>query len=151
MLLGEIAFLTQLCQPIASLVTITSASHLEGLKSVSAVAQEKQEIYLKSPQAFWVFNKDNPYTKKMWQELGRENSIYFSSQDEKAHVKLNFVKESIQKSKIKGRIGKLQSTAELSFSDRKNLDNLMGACALALAVGAKPEQIWKSISGLSSP
>ena len=148
---GEIAFLTQLCQPIASLVTMIAPSHLEGLKSLEAIAQEKKEIYLKSPKAVWAFNKDNPYTKKMWEELGTENSICFSSQDQQAHVQLNFLKESAQKSKIKGRIGAVSSQAELSFSGQENLNNLMGACVLALAVGAKPEQIWKKVSQCRLP
>ncbi|MCZ0932341.1 MAG: UDP-N-acetylmuramoyl-tripeptide--D-alanyl-D-alanine ligase, partial [Oligoflexia bacterium] len=99
---GEIAFLTRLCQPSVSLVTMVAPSHLEGLKTLESVAQEKRDIYLSSPKAVWIFNKDNPYTKKMWKELGKPNSIYFSTQDQKAHVRLSFLKESAQKSMITG-------------------------------------------------
>ena len=148
---GEIAFLTRLCQPSVSLVTMVAPSHLEGLKTLESVAQEKRDIYLSSPKAVWVFNKDNPYTKKMWKELGKSNSIYFSAQDQKAHVRLSFLKESAQKSMITGWINGAQSKAELLFSGQGNLDNLMGACALALAVGAKPKQIWKKVSQCRLP
>ena len=140
---GEIAFLTQLCQPTASLVTMLAPSHLEGLKNVKSVAQEKQEIYLNSPKAVWVFNRDNLYTKKMWEDLAKQDSISFSSQNQKAQVRLSFLKESAQQSVMTGWIGAVQSKAELLFSGQENLDNLMGACALALSVGAEPEQIWK--------
>ena len=148
---GEIAFLTQLCQPISSLVTMIAPSHLEGLKSVEAVAEEKQEIYINSSKAVWIFNKDNFYTQKMWRELRRKNSICFSSQEQEADVQLNFLKESSKKSKLAGHIGAVQSKAELSFYGQANLENLMGACALALSVGAKPERIWEKLSQCHLP
>ena len=142
---GEIAFLTQLCQPFACAVTMVAPSHLEGLKNLESVAKEKREIYLNSPKAVWVFNKDNPWTKKMWEDLTKTNSFSFSSQDKKTSVRLNFLKEAPQKALITGQIGGISSKAELLFSGSENLDNLMCACALALSVGAKPEQIWKNI------
>ena len=148
---GEIAPLTRLCRPIASVVTMTAPSHLSALKDLESVAQEKREIYLNSPQALWIFNKDNFYTNKMRRELGKKDSICFSSQDRKAHVSLHFLRESAQKSLIAGRIGSVSSQAELLFSGQGNLDNLMCACALALAVGAKPDQIWKRLSECRLP
>ncbi|MCY4320819.1 MAG: UDP-N-acetylmuramoyl-tripeptide--D-alanyl-D-alanine ligase [Bdellovibrionaceae bacterium] len=148
---GEISFLTQLCQPDISLVTMVAPSHLEGLKNLESIAQEKKQIYLKSPKAVWLFNKDNLWTKKMWEELAKKDSIYFSSQDEKADVNFHFLKESIGKSVIKGHIGDIESSAELLFSGQENLSNLMGACAVALSLGAKPDQIWKKVSQCHVP
>ena len=142
---GEIAFLTQMCQPMACLVTMVAPSHLEGLKNIESIAHEKRDIYLKSPKAVWAFNADNFWTKKMWKKLSKKDSVYFSSQNQSAQIRLSFLKESSQKSVITGRIGAISSRAELLFSGQENLDNLMGACALALAVGAKPEQIWKNM------
>ncbi|MCZ0933054.1 MAG: Mur ligase family protein, partial [Oligoflexia bacterium] len=99
----------------------------------------------------WVFNRDNLWTKKMWKDLAKKDSFSFSSQDQKAQVRLNFLKESAQQSLIAGQVGGIQSKAELLFSGQGNLDNLMCACALALSVGAKPEQIWKNISQCRLP
>ena len=142
---GEIAFLTQLCQPVASAVTMIAPAHLEGLKSLSAIAKEKKQIYLNSPNAVWIFNQDNLWTKEMHKELAKESSIGFSFQSGVAQVSLAFLTELANSSFVEGHIGSAQSTAELLFSGRENLDNLMCSCALALSVGAKPEQIWKRI------
>ena len=142
---GEIAFLTQLSHPIVSAVTMAGPSHLEGFKSVSAIAREKQDIYLQSPQAVWVFNRDNKWTRAMWGRLSQTHPkiLGFSSHEKTADVRLRFLKESQKQSQIAGHIGSLQSQSKVLFFGRENLENFMCACALGLAVGLKPEQIWK--------
>ncbi|MDE0092520.1 MAG: hypothetical protein OXN83_04455, partial [Oligoflexia bacterium] len=67
------------------------------------------------------------------------------------HVSLHFLKESANSSLVAGRIGAVQSKAELLFSGPGNLDNLMGACSLALSAGAQPQQIWEKVSQCRLP
>ena len=144
---GEIAFLTSLCDPLISAVTMAGPSHLEGLYSLTAIAQEKQQIYLNSPKALWVFNRDNVWTEKMFHELAPSHPsvLTFSSRRENADVRLNWIQESAQSSVIEGHIGSVRSQAKVTFSGAPNLENLMCAGALALGAGIDPKEIWRKI------
>ena len=143
---GEVAFLASLCDPLISAVTMVGPSHLEGLGSLEAVAEEKRDIYLKSPKAVWIFNRDSLWTEKMFQELGQNRGRVLSfSSLKKADVSLRFAKEGISSSIIEGRIGSAQSKAEVLFCGQANLENLMCGCALALAGGIDPQKIWSLI------
>ena len=180
---GEIAFLTRLSQPDVSAVTMVGASHLEGLKSLSGVAEEKQDIYLNSPKACWIFNRDNIWVKKMWRDLGRSRLSSLSSFDKKAgaeaeeeiknqpglslngragvlsfsshlknvDVRLNFDQQDKKYSVIRGRIGDFESSAKAGFSGRENLENLMCASAIGLAMGLEPDRIWGRLSDCRVP
>lgn len=151
--LGEIAHLTSMCEPFVSAVTMIGPSHLEGLGDLESIAKEKQDIYLKSQKATWVFNRDNSWTKKMFQQIGSSHSpiLSFSSSEKPADVSLRFVKEEAQSSLIEGHIASVKSQARLSFAGTANLENLMCACALALAVGVKPQKIWELIPQCALP
>jgi len=144
---GEIAFLTELCDPFISAVTMVSPSHLEGLGSTELVAQEKQDIYLKSPKATWVFNQDNSWTNKMYKKYGEGHfsNLSFSLCQKKADVSLAFKNEKAQSSLVEGHIGSVFSSAQVSFSGFSNLENLMCACTLALAAKIDPQKIWNCI------
>ena len=144
---GEIAFLTSLCDPVISTVTMVGPSHLEGLGSIDLIAQEKQQIYLKSQKAFWIFNRDNFYTDKMFQKLGASHPsvLTFSSRKKDTDVHLYFLKEEAQSSVIGGQIASVRSEAKVAFSGNHNLENLMCACALALGAGIDPQEIWNLI------
>ncbi|MBC6415852.1 MAG: UDP-N-acetylmuramoyl-tripeptide--D-alanyl-D-alanine ligase [Bdellovibrionales bacterium] len=158
---GEISFLTGLSKPNISVVTTVGASHLKGLKSVEGVAQEKQEIYLKSPGASWIFNRDNPWTKNMWKKLSQnffnktekipQKIFSFSSYENSAELQLNFVRQGKRKSLIRGRVGDYESEAEVLFSGQENLENLMCSGAIGLAMGLKPESLWKKFSKCQIP
>lgn len=150
---GEIAVLTSLCRPVCSAVTMVGPSHLEALNSLPEIAREKQEIYLKSPKADWIFNRDNIWTEKMFQKLtpSHKNFISFSSDKKKGDVSLRFVQEKARSSLIEGHIYSVQSKAQVSFSGQPNLENLMCASALALSVGLEPKQIWNLLPQCQIP
>ena len=116
---GEIAFLTDLCQPDLSVVNMVGASHLEGLKSLEGIAQEKKHIYTNSPQAVWVFNKDNPWTQSMAEE--------FYKQRGESSLKKKQTLRSLSSTKKKQTLWSLSSTKKKqtlwSFSSTKtNVD-----------------------------
>ena len=150
---GEIAFLSSLCNPRFSAVTMVGPSHLEGLGSIEQIAEEKKQIYIYSPKALWLFNRDNPYTEQMFQELTGSHKPFssFSSRRLNVDVHLQFLKESARGSLIKGHIGSVPSQAKIVFNGKQNLENLMCACGLALGAGIQPKQIWKLIPKCSLP
>ena len=152
---GEIAFLTELCQPDISVVTMVGASHLEGLKSLDGVAKEKKNIYLKKALAVGVFNKDNPWTKSMAEDfsrLGTQSTVFsFSSKEPDANVSLKIIKQDKDSFKIQGRIGDFKSTAVVPLFGKESLENLMCASTIALAVGIAPKRIWDKLPECHNP
>ena len=151
---GEIKFLTSLCAPLVSAVTMLGPAHLEGLGSMEAIFSEKQDIYLNSRAACWLFNRDNPYTEKMFQSLSplSQSVLTFSSVKKTADIQLAFVEEGRTSSLIKGRIASLPvSPTRVYFSGKGNLSNLMCACGLALGAGLKPQEIGSKLSECRLP
>ena len=148
---GEIAFLASLCDPAFSAVTMIGPSHLEGLGSIELIAKEKEQIYLQSPKALWLFNRDNSYTEKMFQKLAHKPVLTFSSHKKEVDVHFHFLKESAQSSLIEGSIGSVDAQAQLLFSGKHNLENLMCACGLALGAGMDPKKIWSLIPKCELP
>ena len=159
---GEIAFLTKLCQPFISLVTMVGPSHLLAFKSLSAIAKEKKQIYLTEHKNLRVFNKDNPWTLKMWEEFSSsgtktagkksgQTGWAFSSKQGEADLCFEFQGEAKNKAStssapsfyrpIKAKIGDWSGQSEVTFCDPQNLSNLMGAATIALALGLEPSQI----------
>lgn len=152
---GEIKFLTSLCEPLVSAVTMLGPAHLEGLGSMEAIFREKRDIYLKSQEgACWLFNLDNPYTEKMFQELrpSAPSVLTFSGGKKTADIQLNFIEEGRSSSLIEGHIGSLPvSSTRVYFSGKGNLSNLMCACGLALGAGLKPQEIKPRLSECRLP
>ena len=144
---GEIAFLTSLCNPVISTAIMIGPSHLKGLGSMDLIAQEKHQIYLKSPKALWLFNRDNPWTEKMFQKFGVSHKpvLTFSSDKKNENISFRFLKEKAQSSIIEGHIDSVKSQAKVLFSGNQNLENLMCACGLALGAGIDPKEIWNLI------
>ncbi len=151
---GEVAFLTSLCRPVISTVTMVGPSHLEGLGSEEAVAREKQQVYSHSASsALWIFNRDNFWTENMFQKSSRSQKLVltFSSIKQNTDVCLNFVEEKAMSSLIQGRIGSVKGQSLVLFSGSPHLENLMCACCLALGAGIDPKTIWNQISQCRLP
>lgn len=151
--LNEIASLTKLCDPVAVAVTSIGPAHLEGFGNMKSLAQEKQQIYEQSPNACWVFNEDNSWTRKMLEELNSQKKkiFTFSGENKKADVFLSVIQEKRNEMYIEGHVGGISGTAKVLFAGKVQLENLMCASALALASFVKPEDIWKRISKCHLP
>ena len=147
---GEIAPLCKMCDPYVSAVTMVGPAHLENFKSVEEIAKEKKQIYLASPNAIFVFNQDNAYTKKMYQELKSESCITFSSLSKTADVFFEIQKETQTDILIKGSIQNVQGQVWIPVSSI-NLENLMCASSLALACGVSPKNIWERLAFCKTP
>jgi len=165
---GEIAFLTKLSEPDISAVTMVGASHLEGLKDLTGVAEEKKQIYLKSPSAVWVFNKDNPWTKAIAKEcyklrsftkesltfkqkppapfIKKNKSLFsFSSKELDADLSFQIIKQEKSFTQLKGRISGFEFKTRLPFLGKESVENLMCASTIALAMGIPPKRIAEKL------
>ena len=155
---GEIAALTSLCDPFVAGVTSIGPAHLEGFGNMENLSLEKQQIYEKSPQAHWLFNEDNPFTQKMLKNLSAKrekktsSTIFtFSGKNQKASVFLSILQEKRNEMDIEGMIDGVPGQAKVFFSGECQLENLMCACAAALACQINPKDIWQRIPKCQLP
>ena len=64
---GEIKTLCQIAPPTIATVVNVGSSHIGFMGGMENIAKEKEQIYKYStPEAFHVYNLDNPYTKAMY-------------------------------------------------------------------------------------
>lgn len=146
---GEIKALCQIAQPDIVTVTRIGESHIGMLGGKDAIAKEKEQIYINSPEAVKVFNGDDPYTKAMYEKYrsyGKGESLRFSALDETADVFLQIKKINKQSFLVRGHIQRVQGVASVPVVGPIHLSNLMSAICLALFAGLKPDQIWKRLS-----
>lgn len=144
---NEMQLLTEIADPDIALVTTVGRAHLEGLGSLEAVAQNKEQIYLCArKEATRIFNMDNPYTKKMRERAPKGSRILtISSENPEADVHFKEVVSTLNSLEITGHIAGQPGTARLAIFGRHNILNLMSAAALAVAVGMRPDLIWKAL------
>ena len=150
---GEIQKLCEIAPPQTALVTTVGRSHIGKFNnSIAKLALEKEQIYqCSAPNACSIYNLDNPYTNKMYQKNSTKNKITFSSQNSKADVHLKINKCGKDYLSIAGRLQSTASEARVPVTGRVQLVNLMGASALALAVGVKPQDLWDRLSLCTLP
>lgn len=141
---GDIAYLMQFVQPEAGLVTNVLPAHLSGFGNLDTVAQSKGEIYQCLPEAGTaVINADLEYTA-LWREFaGRHRVLTFGWQGEHtADVTARQVR-SDERGCIAFTLVLPQGEYPVSLPvpGFQNVSNALGAAALALAVGCRPEHI----------
>lgn len=76
---GEIQYLTQMARPTLALITNIQASHLEGLKSLEGVSEEKSDIFTGLLAAgVAVINQDEPFAKSWESKISVERRVVFA-------------------------------------------------------------------------
>jgi UDP-N-acetylmuramoyl-tripeptide--D-alanyl-D-alanine ligase len=144
---GEIATLTLMSDPDVTLVTNVGRAHLMDFGDVKKIAIEKNEIYRNSRHnSVKVFNLDNEYTAEMHRKaraIGK--CITFSGEDTKANVHFKIKEMNLERLIVTGNINGVAGEAQVQIFGAHNVVNLMGASAIALAVGMTPENIWKAL------
>lgn len=155
---GEIAYLTQLIKPDVSLVTNVMPAHLEGLGSVSRIAEEKSHIHSYAGTRLSVVNFDDAAANTMLEKLAGRALLGFS-QDAKnpllKHLKAAdkfLIAEDIHSDALGRASFDLVSNdgalpASLSVLGKHNVANALAAAACALAVGVAPSIVVNGLAG----
>lgn len=137
---GEIARLVSYAEPTCAAITCIGAAHLEGLKSVGAVAEAKGEIFRGlSPGALAVVNADDARAAAQAAQSGHRQLTFGRAQ--RADVRL-LSAQMLERGALAVSIG-FDGRAwpiELEFIGAHNAQNACCAFALGLALGASPEQ-----------
>jgi UDP-N-acetylmuramoyl-tripeptide--D-alanyl-D-alanine ligase len=144
---GEITRLCQIAEPQVVAVTMVGRGHIGELGGVEGIARAKEEIYLAAPGAVHVFNMDNEWTLRM-QARSKAKQIRFSSVRTDVEVNLRARRVSWDGLDLTGEIGGVAGQALARVLGRHNTVNLMAAASLALAVGVKPDAIWRRLGAI---
>ncbi len=147
---GEIQELTKLIEPEICVVTTVGASHLEGFGTVDNVAAEKSEIYKSEKIKVGIFNLDNKWTKKMFEDFKGEK-IGFSTLDEKADVFLKPKQVDVDELKLTGHVLEYPVDVTCKVFGEHNAYNIMTALSVGLALEVSPQRLIEKIGDVETP
>ncbi len=145
---GEIATLCKIAEPNVVVCTMVGTSHIGEVGSQQDVALAKEEIYLNSPQAKFIFNLDNEFTRAMYDKhklKKKPEELMTFSAFSNSEISLRADRLTLDGLHVVGSIAGVQGSAQVPAFGRQNVVNLMAASALALAAGLTPQQIWKAL------
>lgn len=149
--IGEISTLVKIAEPNIVGVTTVGRAHLEGLGSLKAVAQAKEEIYsLNTSQKNFlrIFNLDNEWTNEMYRRYSKilhSHLLTFSCENEEVDVHFQIKSMTFKYIDLIGVIKGVKNSAQIPVFGIQNKINLMFAACAALSVGLSPDQIWKAL------
>jgi UDP-N-acetylmuramoyl-tripeptide--D-alanyl-D-alanine ligase len=148
---GEIKKLTEATNPDASLITNINPSHLEGLKTLEGILEEKLDLFYLTKEGGKIFvNADDPYIMPRYKDVkNRVPLIYGMMSDasfhlnvdknlgwEGAHITVSFPDDRL--------------VTRTSLLGRHNLYNILAASSLAYSVGIDKEHIGNAIETFTS-
>ena len=148
---GEIKKLTEATNPDASLITNINPSHLEGLKTLEGILEEKLDLFYLTKEGGKIFvNADDPYIMPRCKDVIHRVPLTYSMMSD-ASFRLNVDKN----------LGWEGARIAISFPDdllitrtsllgRHNLYNILAASSLAYSVGIDKEKIGNAIETFTS-
>lgn len=147
---GEIKALTDMVLPEICVVTTVGPSHLEGFGTVENVAIEKSEIYNSKNIKKAIFNLDNPFTKKMYDEFQGEK-ISFSTSDERADVYLKPSQKDLDVLSLSGTVQGVAVETEVAVFGEFNVYNIMAALSVGLCLDLEVSKLIKALKNVETP
>ncbi len=166
---GEIKRLTQIASPAIGAVTNIRPSHLEGLKSIEAIAEEKLTLFHAMPEdSICCINLDDTYIKRDLHKIRQkkigytintaitENELKNAGKDFEKIIKLNNIKKR-EANNIEVDIELYEYPAsshsihaiKSPLMGMGNVQNLLCAISICLAYRMDMDEIIKGIEGVS--
>ncbi|WP_086930974.1 UDP-N-acetylmuramoyl-tripeptide--D-alanyl-D-alanine ligase [Agarilytica rhodophyticola] len=156
----EIQYLTDLIKPDIALITNVKASHLEGLGSEAAIAEEKSDIYCHESTNTVIVNLDDKYRDKMLEKAGERDIIGFTLQPEasvsptlKAKMQLVCLQEyqsnNIGLIHFKVKLFDKSFDINMKVLGKHNIANALAAIACAGALNISAEDIKAGLENFS--
>ena len=148
---GEIKKLAETTNPDASLITNINPSHLEGLKTLEGILEEKLDLFYLTQEGGKIFvNADDPYIMPRYKDVKNRVPLTYSIMSdasfhlnvdknlgwEGAHITISFPDDLL--------------ITRTSLLGRHNLYNILAASSLAYSVGIDKEHIGKAIETFTS-
>ena len=137
---GEISYLTQLAKPGVAVITNAGAAHVEGLRSVQAVAYAKGEIFEGLDQhGIAVINADDPHAP-LWRKLAGDRRVVDFGLDGGAEVSARYHLDFFGCKMTLILPGGVEEI-ELQVPGEHNVRNALAAAAVAVAMGINTKAI----------
>ncbi|MBA4392654.1 MAG: UDP-N-acetylmuramoyl-tripeptide--D-alanyl-D-alanine ligase [Desulfobacca sp.] len=148
--LGEIARLCQIAHPEVGLLTNIGPAHLEGLGSLSAIAQAKGELFEALEPHHWaVINIDDARIRELTRSC-RARQITFGL-DPEARVRADQLSLTPQGISFRILFEDLEEQLSLPIPGQHNVNNALGAAAAALSLGLSLEKVREGLNGFMLP
>ena len=152
--LGEISRLTEIADPDIACITNVQAAHLEGLGSITGVAQAKGELFAgMRPDTVAVVNYDDPHVRRL--PKNSEKIIGFActaaGRRHKPAVRATRIKDlGAEGMRFTLQIGDWQERISVRAPGMHNVSNCLAAAAMAHAGGVTSETIVASLKDFQS-
>jgi len=148
---GEIDRLSSIARPDISAITNITPAHLNGLKSISGVIEEKQAIFRNTDKSgFAVFNPllDNMDRIYIPRELNR---ITFSLSDKTDVRAEKIISEDFHGTNLIADLAGRMIRIKVGLPGKHNVTNALAACACAMALNIDADTIGAGIEKTSLP
>ena len=149
---GAMAQHIDIVRPDISLVTAISEEHLEWLKNLETIAFEENMILRETAQAggVAVVNLDDHWIAPLWTEIKSHSKVGFTLKGQGGPDVLSgrIVKEG-RRLEVFG-MGQGPFILDLPLPGDHNARNLLGAVAVALLVGVKPQDMPSGLKSFKS-
>ena len=148
---GEIKKLTEATSPDASLITNINPSHLEGLKTLEGILEEKLDLFYLTKEGGKIFiNADDPYIMPHCKDVKNRIPLAYSIMND-ASFHLNVDKNlGWEGAQISISFPGDFLVTRTSLLGRHNLYNILAASSLAYSIGIDKERIGKAIETFTS-
>lgn len=142
---GEIARLTEIATPHIGLITNVGPAHLEGLKSLDVIREEKGDIFLTmANKGTAIINRDDEainLLEKRW----KGEKITFGLTN-RAYVSAHHIKNDYDGACFTLVMGKCEKDVKLQTVGVHNIYNALAAVASCFALGIDPDTIYQGLS-----
>jgi len=146
---GEIARLTQICQPDVGLITNIGPAHIEFFGSLEKISQAKGELYDQmKPEAVAIINLDDPYCLKL---ASRRRRIITFGLTEGADLRGENIRQEEMKTSFTLRTGAERVEITIPLIGRVNVYNALAAAAAARALRIPLSHIRRGLEQVVLP
>ncbi len=145
---GDIKKLCNLYGADYGILTTISEQHLESFKTIENIVKAKNELPVFLKDKLCVYNSDNTFTQKLYNEkCGKKVSVSISK---KAKVYTSNIKTENGKTEFVVHIKKHKINASTILLGKHNILNILLCVALATELGVKPKLLQNSIQNLKA-
>ena len=151
----EISYTTNLVKPQVALINNLAAAHLEGFGSLDGVAKAKGEIFegleTRGKDAVAIINLDSNAQEK-WQSMLDKHQLqtFSATQADADFHALDININSMGRACFTMRTPLATFPVSLTLAGGHNVANALAAAALAMAMGATPEQVQAGLGGVAN-
>lgn len=142
---GEIARLAEIAKPDIGVITNVGPAHLEGLKSLEGVREEKGNLFSSmKDRGVAIINNDDKEIKILAERWGGKSITFGIGSDAFIHAE-NIIKKRDMGVNFTLRIGKFKRKINLSTLGEHNIYNALAAAASSCALGIDYNLICKGL------